>query len=268
MNTETPAAAEQEDILVQADGPVLRITFNRPQARNAMKLAMYDQLAQTLGAIDGQSDIRVVILQGAGDKAFASGTDISEFRRFSNAQDAIDYENKISRILDVVEACPVPTIAAIAGACTGGGMAIAACCDLRIAAANVRFGMPMARTLGNCLSATSHARLAALIGPGRVKDLLLTARLVEADEARLWGLVSEVLPDLEALQARADELATAIAGHAPLTMRVTKETLAALAAPIAPELEEKLLLKAYLSKDFAEGVAAFLDKRAPQWTGR
>ena len=268
MKPETPAAVAEEDILIAADGPVLRITFNRPQARNAMKLSMYEQLAQTLGAIDGDSDIRVVVLRGAGDKAFASGTDISEFRRFSSAQDAIDYENTISRILEVIESCPVPTLSAISGACTGGGMAIAACCDLRIASSNVRFGMPMARTLGNCLSASSHARLAALIGPGRVKDLLLTARLVEAEEARMWGLVSEILPDVDALQARADELATAIAGHAPLTRRVTKETLAALAAPIAPELEERLLLKAYLSKDFAEGVAAFLEKRTPIWTGR
>lgn len=268
MNTDTTTTVAEDDILIAADGPVLRITFNRPQARNAMKLTMYEQLAQTLGAIDEQSDIRVVVLRGAGDKAFASGTDISEFRRFTSAQDAINYENTISRILEVIESCPVPTIAAISGACTGGGMAIAACCDLRIASSNVRFGMPMARTLGNCLSASSHARLAALIGPGRVKDLLLTARLVEADEARLWGLVSEILPDVDALGARAEELAAAIAGHAPLTMRVTKETLAALAAPIAPELEERLLLKAYLSKDFAEGVSAFLEKRTPTWTGR
>ncbi len=268
MNTETLTAQAAEDLLIETDGPILRITFNRPQARNAMKLAMYEQLAQTLAGLHERPEIRVVVLRGAGDKAFASGTDISEFKRFSSAQDAIDYENTISRILSVIEACPVPTISAIAGACTGGGMAIAACCDLRVAAANARFGMPMARTLGNCLSASSHARLAALIGPGRVKDLLLTARLVDADEARLWGLVSEVLADEAAMQARADELAQAIAGHAPLTMRVTKETLAALAAPVSAELEERLLLKAYLSQDFAEGVKAFLDKRAPNWTGR
>ncbi|MEI2416453.1 enoyl-CoA hydratase/isomerase family protein [Orrella sp. JC864] len=266
MNSDTQTV--EQDLLVQADGPVLRITFNRPQARNAMKLTMYEQLAQTLGALHEQPQIRVVVLRGAGDKAFASGTDISEFKRFSSAQHAIDYEHTISRILGVIENCPVPTIAAIAGACTGGGMGIAACCDLRIAAGNVRFGMPMARTLGNCLSATTHARLAALIGPGRVKDLLLTARLVEADEALRWGLVSEVLADEAALQARADELAATIAGHAPLTMRVTKETLAALAPPVPAELEEQLLLKAYLSQDFAEGVAAFLEKREPRWSGK
>jgi len=162
----------------------------------------------------------------------------------------------------------VPTIAAIAGACTGGGAAIAACCDLRIAARNVRIGFPIARTLGNCLSSASLARLTALVGPARVKDLIFTARLVEADEALRVGLVGELVDDLPALERRAEELATLVAGHAPLTLRSTKEGLRRLQQRLSREEAEDLILMCYMSGDFREGMDAFLAKRPPQWKGR
>jgi enoyl-CoA hydratase/carnithine racemase len=161
----------------------------------------------------------------------------------------------------------VPTIAAISGACTGGGAAIAACCDLRIAARNVRIGFPIARTLGNCLSAASLSRLTALVGPARVKDFIFTARLVEADEAQRTGLVSEVLDDVAALEARATELAQLVASHAPLTLRATKEGLRRIQSRLTREEAEDLIVMCYMSADFREGMDAFLNKRPPKWSG-
>ena len=168
-------------------------------------------------------------------------------------------------MLNALERCRVPSIAAIAGACTGGGAAIAACCDLRIGAANARFGFPIARTLGNCLSMSNYARLSALIGPARVKEVIFTARLVDAAEAHAIGLLGEVLPDAEALAARATELAQLIAGHAPLTLEVTKEALRRLGE--GDHTDEDLIVKCYTSEDFREGMEAFLNKRTPVWRG-
>jgi enoyl-CoA hydratase/carnithine racemase len=161
----------------------------------------------------------------------------------------------------------VPTIAAIAGACTGGGAGIAACCDLRVGTKTTRFGFPIARTLGNCLSMSSVSRLTALIGPARVKDLIFTARLVEAEEAARLGLLNEVVEDLPALQQRVEELATVIAGNAPLTLRATKQALARLQRRLSREEGEDLILMCYMSRDFREGLDAFLNKRQPQWAG-
>ena len=152
------------------------------------------------------------------------------------------------------------------GACTGGGAAIAAACDLRIAATNARFGFPIARTLANCLSMSNLARLSALIGPARVIEMIFTARLFSAAEAMSAGLVTEVLPDQSALQARALELATLLAGHAPLTMRATKEALRRLRDNLPPD--EDLIRLCYTSRDFREGMDAFLTKRPPVWEGR
>ena len=197
----------------QRDG-IGHIMFNRPQARNALTFAMYERLAEIA---DSPGDVRALIITGAGEKAFAAGTDINQFRAFASAADAMAYEARIDRVLGTLERCKVPTIAAIAGACTGGGAAIAAACDLRIAAANARFGFPIARTLGNCLSMSNIARLSALVGPARVIEMIFTARLLAASDALAAGLVTEVLPDQAALEARAMDLATLVGGHAPLT---------------------------------------------------
>ncbi len=187
----------------QRDG-IGHVTFNRPQARNALTFPMYERLAEIAAA---PGDVRALVITGAGDRAFAAGTDINQFRAFSTAADAIAYEARIDRVLVTLEHCRVPTIAAIAGACTGGGAAIAAACDLRIAAASARFGFPIARTLGNCLSMSNLARLSALVGPARVIEMIFTARLLSASDALAAGLVTEVLPDQPALEARATELA-------------------------------------------------------------
>ncbi len=170
-------------------------------------------------------------------------------------------------MLGTLEQCRIPTIAAITGACTGGGAGIAACCDMRIATATARFGFPIARTLGNCLSMSNISRLAALIGPAHAKDIIFTARLVDAPEAKALGLVTEVVEDVPALQRRADELAKLVAGHAPLTLRATKEALRRLQRRLTREEGQDLILMCYMSKDFREGMDAFLNKRQPQWAG-
>jgi enoyl-CoA hydratase len=256
-----------DELLYEVRGDIAYVTFNRPQARNALTFAMYERLAAICAGLDDNKSVRALVLTGAGDKAFAAGTDISQFKAFKSGEDALAYENRIDRVLGALEQCRVPTIAAIAGACTGGGAGIAGCCDLRIAAGNAKFGFPIARTLGNCLSIASHVRFAALIGPARLKELIFTARLIEAQEALAIGLVSEVVETADALAARAEALATMVAGHAPLTMRATKQALLRLRATLPSEEGEDLVLQCYMSRDFREGMDAFLNKRKPEFRG-
>jgi len=256
-----------QDLLYEVREGIAYVTFNRPQARNALTFAMYERLAEICAIASEDRSIRAMLLTGAGDKAFAAGTDISQFRAFDKPQDALDYEARIDRALGALERCRVPTIAAIRGACTGGGAGIAVCCDLRIAAGNARFGFPVARTLGNCLSSGNYARLAALLGPARVKDMIFRARLIEAPEALAIGLVGEVVEDPAALMPRAEELTRLVASHAPLTLQATKEALLRLRPAIPAGAGEDLILMCYMSQDFREGMDAFLNKRAPRWKG-
>lgn len=270
MNAAAPVAAAgtaDDDLLFEVSDGIGRITFNRPQARNAFTFAMYERLAAICEKVNEDHSIKALILTGAGEKAFAAGTDISQFRAFKTPQDALDYESRIDRVLGTLEQCRVPTVAAIAGACTGGGAGIAACCDLRIGAANAKFGFPIARTLGNCLSMSNISRLNALIGPARVKDIIFTARLVEAREAFSLGLLTELVEDVGQLQQRAEEVARLIASHAPLTLRATKEAVRRLRPRLSRDEGEDLILMCYMSQDFREGMEAFLNKRPPQWRG-
>ena len=255
-----------QDLLFDVSGAVARITINRPSARNAFTFEMYEKLAQSCKAVDADSSIRVLILTGAGEKAFSSGTDISAFRNFKTPEDALGYETFMERVLGALERCRVPTIAAIAGACTGGGGAIAACCDLRIGTTDTKFGFPIARTLGNCLSVRNLARLSDLIGPARVKDMIFTARLIEAEEALQIGLLTKVVKDRAELDARTGALADTVAEFAPLTLRATKEGLRRLQSSEVPDKD--LILMCYMSEDFREGMDAFLNKRNPKWRGR
>jgi enoyl-CoA hydratase/carnithine racemase len=263
---EQEVAVREEDLLFEVDDGIGRITFNRPQARNAFTFAMYERLAEICTRANTDRAIKVLLLRGAGDKAFAAGTDINQFRAFKTPQDALDYENRIDRVLGILEQCRVPTIAAITGACTGGGAGIAASCDIRIGTTTTRMGFPIARTLGNCLSMSNISRITALIGPARVKDLIFTARLVDAEEAAAVGLLTEVV-DVAALDRRADEVARLVAGNAPLTLSATKQAVARLQKPLMRDEGEDLILMCYMSKDFREGLDAFLNKRAPQWRG-
>ena len=261
MTPPTPDIAEDT-----RDG-ILWVTFQRPAARNALTFGMYDRLAALCAGMPTDGSIRAMVISGAGGKAFAAGTDMTQFRAFETAQDALDYEQRIDAVLSAVECCPVPTIAAINGACTGGGASIVAACDIRIASASLKFGFPIARTLGNCLAAANLARLSELIGAGRVRELIFTARLIGADEALRVGLVSEVLSDEPALMVRAAALADHVGSMAPLTLRATKEAMRRNRAAVVVN-DADLITSCYMSDDFRSGMEAFLAKRKPEWTGR
>lgn len=262
------AQPAHEDLLYRESDGIGLITFNRPKSRNALTFAMYDRLAEICRAVTAEPTVGALVLFGAGGQAFAAGTDISSFRDIKSPADALAYERRINEVRDAIESCPVPTIAALAGACTGGGAAIAAACDLRIGTQDMKFGFPIARTLGNCLSITSLARLVTLIGAGRTREIILTARLIGASEALAIGLVSDIVDDFEAVHVRALELARTVAGHAPLTLRATKEALRRLRQLTADANDHDLITLCYMSEDFREGQAAFLEKRPPVWKGR
>jgi enoyl-CoA hydratase len=257
-----------EDLLYEVRDGIGFATLNRPKARNALTFPMYERLAALCSEIAADNSVRALVITGAGDRAFAAGTDISQFRDFRTAEDALAYESRVDRVLVAIEECPKPTIAAIAGACTGGGAAIAAVCDMRLATADARIGFPIAKTLGNCLSMANYGRLAALIGPARVIDLIYTARLMGAEEARAIGLLSEVLPDHAALQERTEELARAIAGNAPLTLRATKEAMRRLRLAARAVEGDDLVAMCFTSEDFRQGVESFLARRPAVWSGR
>ena len=254
------------ELLSELRGQTLWVTFNRPDSRNAMTFAMYAELARLCETMPTDGSVKAMVICGAGGKAFAAGTDMTQFRAFASDQDALDYEEEINRVLTAVDHCPVPTIAAIHGACTGGGASIAAACDIRIASARLKFGFPIARTLGNCLNAANLARLSELMGAGRVREMIFTARLMGAEEAERIGLISEVLEDEDALLTRATALADHLAGMAPLTLRATKLAMSRNRAALAVE-DSDLITMCYMSDDFRHGLEAFLAKRAPDWSG-
>jgi len=252
-----------------AAGEIRWVTLNRPEARNALTFAMYDRIREIALEVNEDPSVRVLVLTGAGGKAFAAGTDISQFRAFDSEQDALAYEERMDAVLGALESVRVPTLAALAGACTGGGAGIASACDLRICTASLKFGFPIARTLGNTLSLGNFVRLTALLGMARVKDLVFTARLVEAREALAIGLVSEIVPSEDELPGRALELAEQLAAHAPLTLQTTKEALRRIRAQLTPpQGGSDLVVKAYMSEDFKEGIEAFFAKRPAHWKGR
>jgi enoyl-CoA hydratase/carnithine racemase len=256
------------DLLFRMERGIGYVTLNRPQARNALTFEMYDRLADICSNIPTDGAIRVLVVAGAGGKAFGAGTDISLFREFKGAESGLDYERRMSIRIGKIEACPIPMIAALSGACTGGGAAVAACADIRIATKDLRFGFPIARTLGNCLSSGSLAKMVSLIGPARVSDLIFTARLMEADEAKSIGLISEIHDGYEAVMARAEAMAVEMAGLAPITLRVTKEALRRMRTAVPKSPDDDLISAAYGSADFREGLTAFLEKRKPNWTGK
>ncbi len=251
--------------LFEKDPPLAQITFNRPEKRNALTFPMWDRLGEICDEVAADSSVRVLILRGAGGEAFVSGTDIDQFRDLSTAEDALGYESRLESVFSALEKLPIPTIASIEGYATGGGLAIALVCDLRFCSPNARFGAPIARTLGNCLSTTLCARLVETIGAARAKELIYTARLAGADEALHLGLVNEVS---ERLDDRVKEVARTIAANAPLTLRATKAAIRQVQQSVRPPADEQLILQCYLSEDFKEGVAAFLEKRRPNWRGK
>lgn len=256
------------EILFEVAGRVATITFNRPAAMNALTWNMYDRLAAYCDEIDRSDTIRVAILRGAGDRAFVSGTDISQFQTFTDPQHAIDYERRTSEVARHLERVRKPTIAMIHGVCVGGGASIALSCDFRYADPHLRFGIPIARTLGNCLSLTSYSRLLDFVGPAKAKELIMLAKLLNADEALGLGVVTEIVPADE-LATRVADIAERLTHLAPLTLAATKESIRRiLAARALPNEEgEDIILSCYMSDDFRGAVRAFVEKRSYEWTG-
>lgn len=247
---------------------VATLTFNRPGVHNAMTWEMYEALVAACDRVDADAALRVLVLRGAGGKAFVAGTDIGQFEGFRSGADGVAYEARLDGVLDRLDRVSKPTMAVVQGVAAGGGCAIALTCDLRIATPDARFGVPIARTLGNCLSAATCSRLVDLIGPARTKDLLFTGRFINAADAHALGLVNQIVP-AEALDSAVSEYVTTIAANAPLTLRVTKELLRRLAEHrrLAPGADHDQIAMCYGSADFKEGVAAFLAKRRPKWKG-
>ncbi len=256
-----------EHLSVEQEDRTVWLTFNRPDARNAMTFEMYEGLYDLCERIDKDPTVRVLVLRGAGDRAFVSGTDIRQFLEFRTREDALGYEARITRVLSRLQAMSKPTIAMVQGDAVGGGLFMSLACDLRLAADHARFGAPVARTLGNCTAPLAFTLLASTVGPVRARNILLTARLVDAGEARAIGMVDEVHP-LGALLARTRELAAHMTELAPLTLAAVKEATRRVTAPSALRDAEDIILSCYLSQDFHEGVRAFLDKRKPNWQGR
>ena len=248
-----------QEVLTERRGPALWVTFNRPEAHNAMTFAMYEDLFAACEAADADDEVRVLVLRGAGEKAFVAGTDIRQFADFDESgADALAYEETIDRIVGRLETVRKPTVALVDGFAMGSGLALSAACDLRVCTPAARFGLPIARTVGNCLSMANYARLAALIGPALLKDIVFTARTIEPDEALAIGLATEVV-EVDAAEARVEELCELLAGHAPVTMWATKEALRRIRTATTPDGED-LIRAAYGSDGFRRNVQAFLDR--------
>jgi enoyl-CoA hydratase len=248
------------------EGSIATVIFDRPVARNAMTWRMYEQLNAICGEIRAEQSIRVAVLRGAGGKAFVAGTDISQFLEFKSGEDGISYERRMESYLDALETLPIPTLAVIEGFAIGGGLAIASVCDFRIATTGARFGVPIARTLGNCLSINNYARIVASLGPANAKRMLLLADMITAEEALASGFVLGVVAPAD-VDRHVAELCERLAKNAPITMRVSKEAIRRLLHAGLPDGDD-LVRACYGSEDFRLGVRAFVDKREPAWLGR
>ncbi len=241
-------------------GSVGIITFDRPTQRNALTWEMYDALVEACEAAEADRNIRVLIIRGAGG-AFSAGTDIAQFKEFDGGADGVAYEKRLDAVIDCIERLPLITIAEVDGVAMGGGCAIALACDLRICSDRAVFGVPVARSLGNCLSITNTARLVDAIGVALTRDLLLTGRSIAAEEARRIGLVTDVVPWdqlMKDVMDRAADLAT----RKRSTVEATKATLLLLRDHRRPKLSagNDIVKACYSSDDFKEGVGAFVKR--------
>jgi enoyl-CoA hydratase/carnithine racemase len=280
---QTPSVTWREEQVPGTGSSIARLTLSNPRQRNALTMEMYDQLHQACEEIDAAPGVRVTVLRGAGGRALAAGTDIREFRGFTGGADGVAYERRVGRAVERLAALRLPVIAAVEGPAVGAGIALTACCDIVVCTPDAVFGAPIARTLGNCLAPAVVARLYACLGRARTLRALLTAELITAQEAYEAGLVARIVDPGDvsgdgtgedtgegtgALDAYIDGLTARIARCAPLTLAALKEADRRVLAGSAPGPAEDLYELCYGSRDFREGVSAFLDKRAPEWQGR
>lgn len=253
------------EVHLRREGPVAHVTFDRPEARNAMTWEMYEALHRICEELAADAGLRAVVLCGAGGKAFIAGTDIGQFRDFASGSDGLAYERGMDAHIDALLAIPVPVLAVVEGWAVGGGLNIAAACDLRIATPDARFGVPIARTVGNCLSMATYARLLAGFGEARAKRMLLLGEMLGAEEAREAGfLLSLAEPDQ--LDAEIARVTDRLVANAPLTLWASKEAMRRLGAGRTDG--DDIISRVYGSDDFRTGVAAFMSKETPGWTGQ
>jgi enoyl-CoA hydratase/carnithine racemase len=263
MNKSLNTNATPPCLHLQIDGVIARVTFNNPAARNAMTWPMYEELKIICDALAINPSIRVAIFRGAGDKAFVSGSDIQQFVDLKKDE---AYEVAVDNIFSSLQRLPMPSIALIEGLAVGSGLLIATACDFRIATPDARFGIPVARTLGNCLSPSNLAWISAHLGIPMVKKMLLTSELIQAPELLASGYLYETV-EAEHITEATDALAHKLTALSPITQKASKLTLARLLQNNLPECTD-LMRETYNSQDFKEGVNAFLECRAPKWSGK
>lgn len=252
-------------VSLEVFGNVAYIIFDHVAARNAMTVVMYQGLKSICEDLANNPNVRAVILRGAGGKSFVSGSDITQFANFQDGNDGVKYEKGIDSYLTPLAALPIPTIAVIDGMAVGGGLAIASCCDFRLATPGAKFGVPIAKTLGNCLSASNVAWLVAHLGINIVKRMLLLAEMIVAEDLVEQGYVLAIY-EQDHLHHEAQMLAERLSKLAPITQKSSKLVLARLIKHNLPFCDD-LISETYASADFKNGVASFLRGEPPVWTG-
>ena len=254
------------------EGPVYTVTFNRPAARNAMTLSMYEGLIGACEDVDADPAVRIMVLRGQGGKAFSAGTDVGELERFASADGGVEYEAFLERALARLEAVDVPVIAAVQGVATGAGLVMCSVADICVAEEGSRFGAPMARTLGNCLSVANCRRVTAAVGAGQARRLLFLAELICAAEAERIGLV-HALTKPDDFEERLQGVVERVLECAPLTLHAYKMALTRLGAEVSGGADDRaagdgdIIRCCYGSADFKEGLRAFRAREKPRWRG-
>lgn len=263
--SENGKAGNVAQVLLETCGNIAHVTFDHVAARNAMTVNMYQSLKSICEDIAKNPAVRVAIFRGAGGKSFVSGSDISQFASFQNGNDGVRYEEGIDSYLAPLATLPIPTIAVIDGMAVGGGLAIASCCDFRISTPGAKFGVPIAKTLGNCLSASNIAWLVAHLNINTVKRMLLLAEMISAEELAKQGFILAI-HEQDQLSLEANKIAERLSNLAPITQKSSKLVLARLIKNQLPDCND-LISETYGSADFKNGVAAFLKGQPPIWTG-
>lgn len=265
-----PMTPVNEGFIIEP-GPVAKVIFNRPERRNAMDLNSWLALGRRVPELAARDDVKIIVFTGAGGEAFVAGGDISEFpQKRMGLEQAETYQEAVVKAMEAIIHCAKPTVAKIRGACVGGGLELAACCDLRVAAEDARFGIPIAR-IGVLLGWREMQRVVQLIGPAATVDMLLTGRLMGAEEALSLGLIHYAVPSSRLADFTVGLVESVLEGS-PMSHRVHKQMLNILlqdpALGYLTEGEKALPLGCFESEDYKEGVDAFLTKRRPRFVGR
>ena len=268
MNDAATIPLKTENMLAEIDGAIGWMVFNKPSRRNAVSLDMWEAMPEIIDRFETDPAVRVVVLKGAGDAAFVSGADISQFEKSRSSHEANEqYDRTSERAMARLATCSKPVIAMINGWCIGGGLAIAICCDLRIASVGSKFGVPAAR-LGVGYGAPGVKKLMDVVGPAFTKEIFFTARHFDTTDALAMGLINRAVPPAE-LESYTRSYCATIADNAPLTMHTLKRTVSELVKGSKADLAEcnRLVAACFDSQDFIEGRRAFMEKRRPVFRG-